>query len=410
MPLSPEGIGIIFILYLRPFTLCIAAVQDHAVVCTVYLDTILRIHLTKDIYNFISFIVQFYFCAKNHRCIAGYIKFIIVCSVVRCSQSSLECQYAAIFNDRCRNVIFHFQCSRFRRLVFHCNIAWYYCSFSGYRCCIRKPRCCDHRIFRNWWCWCFSFLQSFDRIFQCSCSCLNISITCLICNSFGCRKSFFKCFIRICSIVFFCFYLFCFCKSCRKSFACLGFCRCLCFFQTSFRILEICQQCFQLFCTCSFRRCFCCFVCFFERCPACTCIRSVCIASFINTFYAAVIYRFIQCFLSFCYFLFFFIQNLMDMEFACSGKTIASLFCNKFDISCINCVEFCGLFFCIRCPYTICYNLCPVIIFCFLDIQIIACDISVCSAGLSWNISQFVDLIFFSHIYGKGCRKCFYGW
>ena len=168
-------------------------------------------------------------------------------------------------------------------------------------------------------------------------------------------------------------------------------------------------QCFQFFHSCSIGWCFCCFVCFLERCPACTCIRSICISCFINTFYAAVIYRFIQCFLSFCYFLFF-IQNLMDMEFACSGKTIASLFCNKFDISCINCVEFCGLFFCIRCPYTICYNLCPVIIFCFLDIQIIACDISVCSAGLSWNISQFVDLIFFSHIYGKGCRKCFYGW
>ena len=230
MPLSPEGIGIIFILYLRPFILCIAAVQDHAVICTVYLDTILRIHLTKDIYNFISFIVQFYFCAKNHRCIAGYIKFIIVCSVVRCSQSSLECQYAAIFNDRCRNVIFHFQCSRFRRLVFHCNIAWYYCGFSGYRCCIRKPRCCDHRIFGNWRSRCFCFFQCFDRICQCICDCLNILIFCLVGNSVCCIPGFFECLVRILGIFISRFYFFCICKCCCQSFACLGYFWCFCIF------------------------------------------------------------------------------------------------------------------------------------------------------------------------------------
>ena len=230
MPLSPEGIGIIFILYFRPFTLCIAAVQDHAVVCTVYLDTILRIHLTKDIYNFISFIVQFYFCTKNHRCGTGYIEFIVVCSVVRCSQSSLECQYAAIFSDRCRNVIFHFQCSRFRRLVFHCNIAWYYCGFSGYRCCIRKSRCCDHRICGNWRSRCLSFFQCFDRICQCSCNCLNFIVTCLICNSFCSIPRFFECLVRILGIFISRFYFFCICKCCCQCFTCFGFYRNCIFF------------------------------------------------------------------------------------------------------------------------------------------------------------------------------------
>ena len=134
------------------------------------------------------------------------------------------------------------------------------------------------------------------------------------------------------------------------------------------------------------------------------------VSCIIDAFDIAVIYRFIQCFLSFYYFLFFFIQNLMDMELTCSSKTIVSCFCNKFDISCFHSVKLSCLFFRIRCPYAIFYNLCPVITFCFFNIKIITCDVSVFTAGLSWDISQFIDLIFFAHIYGKGCRKLFFGW
>ena len=223
MPFAPELIRIIFILYFRPFVVCIKAVQDHAVCRAIYLNTVLFIHFTKNVYNFCCFGIQFYFCAKNHWCIAGYIKFIIVCSVVRCSQSSLECQHAALFSDRCRNVIFHFQCSRFRRLVFHCNIAWYYCGFSGYRCCIRKSRCCDHRICGNWRSRCLSFFQCFDRICQCSCNCLNFIVTCLICNSFCSIPRFFECLVRILCIFISRFYFFCICKCCCQSFTCFRF-------------------------------------------------------------------------------------------------------------------------------------------------------------------------------------------